>query len=157
MLQFYPSILKIIFVTTIMIWPYKLSKNILYIHWKTSGVKKARKGLHSNYLRHCLYGVERWGKVTGLVEEKVQQGKDSWKISHPQKQPVQVSPPSFSRTESGQALVGPHTNSVRAILVGARLMKLPHLDSSLFLLKPISLTKFSALRHKVQLKKLKNW
>lgn len=72
-----------------MIWPYKLSKNILYIHWKTSGVKKARKGLHSNYLRHCFYRVERWEKVMGLVEEKVQQGEDSWKISHPQKQPVQ--------------------------------------------------------------------
>ena len=96
------------------------------------------------------------GKSQGFGGRESAAGRRQVKDLPPSKTTCATVSPSFSRKESGQASVGPHTNSVRAILGGARLMKLPHPNSSLFLLTPISLTKFSALRHKVQLKKLKN-
>lgn len=64
----------------------------------------------------------RWGKSHGFGGRESTAGrKTAEKISPPSKQPVQVSPPSFSRTESGQALVGPHqlskSNTCRARLM----------------------------------------
>lgn len=122
----YSSTVKITFVT-IMIWPYVLSKNILYVHWRTSGLEKDSKGLHSNYL-DTVFKEWRGGKESWVWGKRKSGGRGQLKALPPSKVAcAAASPPPFLRIECRSASPGPYTNSINSnMMVGACPMELPH-------------------------------